>query len=110
MVWLPVGNNKWVNVRIHAIEEKWLRGEREFYRYIIKYAEVVDEADEEEIAKELKKIVKQLIEEGHSLNEIVERASLAMGIPEYYTKGLIEKLKAELGLIEYNGMIIEPNK
>ncbi|AIG98467.1 hypothetical protein AFULGI_00017080 [Archaeoglobus fulgidus DSM 8774] len=109
MVWLPVGD-KWVNVRIHAIEEKWLRGEKEFYRYIIKYAEVVDEADEEEIAEELKKIVKQLIEEGYSLNEIVERASLAMGIPEYYTKGLIEKLKAELGLLEYNGMIVEPNR
>ncbi len=54
--------------------------------------------------------MKQLIEEGYSLNEIVERASLAMGIPEYYTKGLIEKLKAELGLLEYNGMIVEPNR
>ena len=30
MVWLPVSNNKWVNVRIHAIEEKWFRGERDF--------------------------------------------------------------------------------
>jgi len=84
MVWIPVGN-KWVNLRIHTIEEKWLRGGVEFYRYIIKYAEVVDEADEEEIA-ELKKFVKKLIEEGYTLNEIVENVSIAMGIPEYYTR------------------------
>ena len=108
MVWIPVGNGRWINLKIHAIEEKWLRDEREIYRYIIKYAEVVDEASEDEIAEELKKIVKQMIDDGYSLNEIVERASIAMGIPEYYTKGLIEKLKAELGLFERDGIIVEP--
>ena len=61
MVYVPVGN-KWVNL--------WFWGDKEFYRYIIKYAEVVDEDDEEEIAEVLKKLVKKLIEEGTRLTRL----------------------------------------
>ncbi|RLI75911.1 hypothetical protein DRP05_13920 [Archaeoglobales archaeon] len=108
-MWVPVGNGKWINIELHIVEERYMLNcsDVALSRFILKYAEVVDEASDEEIAEEVRKVVKMLIEDGYSINEIVERAMLILGIPEIYIRGMIDRVMVELGLLNRNGMLVK---
>jgi hypothetical protein len=111
-MFLPIPGSKprkWMRVVIHAIEQKWFDDYGEFYTYVIKNADIVEIVDEEELVYDIMKSVKAWIEDGYPLNELREQIAIVYGIPEKYIDLILERVKVELGLVEMQGMLIEPN-
>jgi len=111
-MFLPIPGSKprkWMRVVIHAIEQKWFDDFGAFYTYVIKNADIVEIVDEEELVYDIMKSVKAWIEDGYPLNELREQIAIVYGIPEKYIDLILERVKVELGLVEMQGMLIEPN-
>ena len=99
---------KWMRIVIGGVENRWFDSYGEFYTYIIKNAEIVEIVDEEELAFHIKQTVRDLLDEGYSIHEMRDQIAIAYSIPETCIDLILERVKVELGLVEMNGMLVEP--
>jgi|Deesub1362A_J573_1020465.scaffolds.fasta_scaffold06990_3 hypothetical protein len=112
MVLLPIiGSNprKWMRIVIRAVENRWFDEFGEFYTYVIKNAEIVEVVDEEKLVDDIRRSVITWLDEGHSIDELKEQIAISYGIPEKFIDLILDRVKYELGLVEMNDMLIEPD-
>jgi len=111
-VFLPIPGSKprkWMRVVIHALENRWFDDYGEFYTYVIKNADIIEIVDEEDLVHDIMKSVKAWIEDGNSIDQLRELIAIVYGIPEKFIDEILEKVKAELGLVEVQGMLLDPD-
>jgi|Deesub1362B_J571_1020462.scaffolds.fasta_scaffold00060_58 hypothetical protein len=99
-------SRKWMHIVFRGYEMKCFDGEREFYRYLLKSYDVKDLVDEEELARDISRMVISLMKLGYTVDEIIEEVSVACGIPERDLRDLVERIFYEYGLYEKNGIVV----
>jgi len=99
-------SRKWIHVVFHGYEMKCFDGFREFYRYLLKSYEVKGLVDEEDLAKDVSRMIISFMKLGYSVEEIIEEVSVACGIPERDLRDLVERIFYEYGLYEKNGIVV----
>jgi len=112
IVFLPIPGSKprkWMRVVIHAVENRWFDDYGEFYTYVIKNADIIEIVDEEDLVHDIMKSVKAWIEDGNSIDQLRELIAIVYGIPEKFIDEILEKVKVELGLVEVQGMLLDPD-
>ncbi len=102
-MFLPIPNTNpriWMRIVIRAVENRWFDDFGEFYTYMIKNAEIIEIVDEEELVEDILRSVKAWIEDGPPIDELRERIEVVYGIPDAYIDLILDRIKAELGLVD----------
>lgn len=95
---VPLTRQKWMNIKIRALEQKWFDDYGQFYTYVLKNAVIDEIVDEEEL---IWQIVKTIVDEGLNFDEkLRERIMLCYGIAEEYVDIIYERVRNKVKAIE----------